>query len=307
MYIADLFNANNLFQNFGGWFQETKVSFFSRMMKSKEKDIRKILDSWKQNVQGFETLLGFATSVILNVNQIKNLEQKCLQQFRELKYKLDLRENRIIFWSHKLVNLLSKISPVINIIRIMENLLLELIGKKFNHPMPKNMFILIKNGHKSYNFLQLKLWNRIEAYWQKAGKYLRAYKDIERYIFSLTSHSYIEIKPKEKLLILLPDNPEMEISYKFVYNKNIDAIRFLENCFDDFHKLVEDISIQFNYKPTHILQGWSFLEYQYLPAKSGTVALVIKNPEKRKAIEVINEGGKPIFNKLSLPKYEEGP
>lgn len=124
MYIAELFNANNLFHNFGGWFQETKISFFSRMMKSKEKDIRKILESWKQNVQGFETFLGFVTSVILNMNQIKNLEQKCLHQFRELKDKLDLRENRIIFWSHKLVNLLSKISPIINIIRIMENLLL---------------------------------------------------------------------------------------------------------------------------------------------------------------------------------------
>ena len=305
MYIADLFNTNNLFQNFGGWFQETKVSFFSRMMKSKEKDIKKILESWKLNVQGFETLLGFATSVILTINQIKNLEQKCVQQFKALKERLDLRENRIIFWSHKLVNLLSKISPVINIIRIMENLLLELIGKKVNHPMPKNMFILIKNGHKSYNFLQLELWNRIEAYWQNTGKYLRAYKNIERYLFSLTTHSYIEINPKEKLLILLPDNPEMEISYKFVYEKNVDAIRFLENSFNDFHNLVEDISMQFHYNPTHILQGWSFLEYQYLPAKSGTVALVIKNPEKRKAVEVINEGGKPIFNKLSLQKNEE--
>jgi hypothetical protein len=305
MYIADLFNTNNLFQNFGGWFQETKVSFFSRMMKSKEKDIKKILESWKLNVQGFETLLGFATSVILTINQIKNLEQKCVQQFEELKEKLDLRENRIIFWSHKLVNLLSKISLVINIIGIMENLLLELIGKKVKHPMPKNMFILIKNGHKSYNFLQLKLWNRIEAYWQNTGKYLRAYKNIERYLFSLTTHSYIEINPKEKLLILLPDNPEMEISYKFVYEKNVDAIRFLENSFNDFHNLVEDISMQFDYNPTHILQGWSFLEYQYLPAKSGTVALVIKNPEKRKAVEVINEGGKPIFNKLSLHKNEE--
>jgi hypothetical protein len=305
MYIAELFNNNNLFQYLGGWFKDTKVSFFSGFMKSNVKDFSKVWDSWKQNVQIFEVLLGFATSTILNLNQIKYLERRCISQFNSLESKLNMSENRIIFWSHKLVNLLSKIPPVISTIRIMENLLLELIGKRIKHPMPKNLFILIKNGHDSYEFIPIELWNILESYWIQTGSSLRAYKKLHQYLFSLTSHSYFEKSPKEKIMILLPDNPEIEDFRKFTYELQVDAIRFLENAFDHFHNLVEKVSDYFKYEPSLILQGWSFIDYEYLPAKQGTVALVIKNPERGKGIEVINEGGKPLFNKVSMDEEDE--
>ena len=299
MYIADLFNKNNLFQNFGGWFRDTKASFFSQFTRSKDSDLKTAWQSWKNETQIFETFLGFATSVIININQIKLLEKKCILQFKILESQLNLLENRIIFWSYKLVNLLSKISPVINSIRIMENLLLELISKNIGHFLPQNMDILIKNGSKSYQFLPIDLWDKIEQYWNKTGKLLSNYSNLDLYLFSLTVHSYLEISPKKRILVLLPDNPEIDNSQKFVYNNNLDAISFLRNSFEDFHRLVEDISLYFGYEPTYILQGWSFIEYQNLPGKRGTVALIIKDPEKNKGIEIIREGGKPIFNKVS--------
>jgi hypothetical protein len=157
------------------------------------------------------------------------------------------------------------------------------------------MFILIKNTHKSYDFLSIELWNRIEQYWNETGKLVRDYRHLDNYLYSLTTHSYIEVYPNKKLIILLPDNPEIENSKKFTYEQQIDAIPFLEVIFQNFHDFVEDVSAFFGYEPTYILQGWSFVEYQNLPAKTGTVALVIKNPDVSKGIEIIREDGKPVF------------
>jgi hypothetical protein len=306
MYIADLFNSHNLFQTFGGWFRDVKVSFFSGFMRSKEKDLTRVWEKWKQNVQIFEILLGFATSTILTLNQIKTLEQKCINQYKGLEDELEIYENRIIFWSHKLVNLLSKIPLIINKLIIMEDLLLQLISKKIGNPLPKHFYILIKNGHVSYKFLSEEVWNILEQYWNETGKYLRSYRNLDYYLFSLTTHAYLEVEPKEKIVILLPDNPEIEDIRLFRYEQQLDAIRFLEKAFENFHNIVEMISASFNYSPTHILQGWSFISYEYLPAKKGTVALVVTNPEKNKAIEVINVGGKPYFNKLTIKDNDEG-
>jgi len=299
MYIADLFNSNELFQIFGGWFKDTKVSFFSTIMGSKSRDLTSVWQKWKDNVQIFEVLLGFATSTILNLNQIKQLEKKCINQFDALEDQLDLMGNRIIFWSHKLVNLLSKISPIVNQIRIMQNLLLQLIGKKLGRPLPQYLFILIKNGRKSYEFIPEEIWKNLEDYWDRIGRYIRAYRNLQFHLFSLTTHAYLEVSPVKKILIVLPDNPEILTSKKFQYEKQTDAIRFLERAFKEFHALVEDISSFFGYTSSHILQGWSFIDYKYLPSKEGTVALVIKDPERGKAIEVYSEKGKPVFNKLT--------
>lgn len=311
MYIADLFNSNKLFQTFGGWFKDTKVSFFSQMMKSKTRDLTGIWQQWKDNVQIFEVLLGFATSTILTLNQITDLEQKCIKQFDNLENQMEMKGNRIIFWSHKLVNLLNKISPIINQIRIMQNLLLQLIGKKLGRPLPQYLFILIKNGRQSYDFIPEEIWNKLEKYWEEIGRYIRAYRNLHYYLFSLTTHTYLEVKPAKKLLIVLPDNPEILTTKKFQYQKQMDAIRFLEKAFEKFHDLVEEIADYFGYIPSYILQGWSFIDYQYLPGKEGTVALIIKDPKRGKAIEVIDENGKPLFNKLYMRKnpysgFEDG-
>jgi len=80
----------------------------------------------------------------------------------------------------------------------------------------------------------------VKEYWKSNGELIRKYRNIEQHIFNLVIHSYFQINPKEKLLIVLPDNPEDQPqNYKY---HNRFAYDFFKLAFRGFNFFVEKMA-----------------------------------------------------------------
>lgn len=274
MYLPELFNKNNLFQNFGGWLQSVYEVATSELNEKLVVNIESVTQEFMKKIQSHRILLFNATSVILHIQQMKILENKCIQEFHKVKNQLKLDENRLIFWSPSLIDLFSKFSPILSIIRIMQNLSLKLISKKMKISLPASMNNLIKNGREKYE-LPVNIWRIVKRYWSKSGKLVKDYRDIDQHHLALITHSFLEIKPNEKILVLLPDNPEIKNPLEFTYNKEIDAIRFFEHKFIEFNEYIEALAKEFGFRPTPIFPSWDLNHYGDLSGKKGTMAVMI--------------------------------
>ena len=80
----------------------------------------------------------------------------------------------------------------------------------------------------------------VKEYWESNGELIRKYRNIEQHIFNLVIHSYLQIYPKEKLLIILPDNPKAQPqNYKY---HNRFAYDFFKLALREFNFLVEKMA-----------------------------------------------------------------
>lgn len=276
MYLPELFNRNNLFQNFGGWLKSVYEVATSELNGKPVIDIKSNMREFMKKIQSHRILLFNATSVILHIQQMKILEKKCIQEFQKVKEQLKLVENRLIFWSPSLIDLFSKFSPILSLIRIMQNLSLKLISKKLKISLPASMNNLINKGREKYE-LPVNIWRIIKRYWSKSGKLVKSYRDVDQHHFALITHSFLELKPKEKILVILPDNPEIKNPLRFTYNKEIDAIRFLEQKFIEFNEYIEALAKEFGFNTTPIFPSWDLNHYGVLSGKKGTMAVMIDN------------------------------
>ncbi len=110
MYIATLFNNQGVFQ--------------------------RIVD-WKEKASGEErydldVLLFRATSAYMSLLRMNGLNELCIEQYHSLKSELTFVDDRIIFWSPTLIELLNEFSPFLSSLRIMQNLILPLAAKAQN-------------------------------------------------------------------------------------------------------------------------------------------------------------------------------
>lgn len=276
MYLPELFNKNNIFQNFGGWLQSVYEVAISEFKGKPVINIDLQKREFMRKIQSHRILLFHATSTIRHIQQMKILEKKCIQEFHTVKNQLSLEENRLIFWSPSLIDLFSKFSPILSLIRIMQNLSLKLISKKLKISLPTSMNDLIKKGREKYQ-LPVNIWRIIRRYWTKSGKFVKNYRDVDQHHIALITHSFLEIKPREKILVILPDNPEIKVPLKFTYNKEIDAVRFLENQFIEFNHYIESLAKDFGFSATPIFPSWDLDHYGILAGKKGTMAVMIDN------------------------------
>ena len=274
MYLSELFNRDNLFQTYGGWLKWAYEDATSSLIGKKAVNIESEIKEFNRKIQKHRLLLFHATSAIRHIQQMKILEKKCLQEFHNVKNQLSRGENRLIFWSPSLIDLLTKFSPILSLIRIMQNVSLKLISKKLKISLPNSMNDLIRKGRENYD-LEVNIWRIIKRYWTKSGKYIKIYRDVDQHHTALITHSFLEVDPIEKILVILPDNPEEKSPLNFRYSKEIDAIRFLETHFIKFNFYIEELSKEFGFNPTPIFPSWDLDRYGSLAGKKGTIAVMI--------------------------------
>jgi hypothetical protein len=107
MYIASIFNKEQLFQHFSGL----------------------VAKSGSPRVDEFNEFLSRATAARLCLARMEVLNSICVGQFQKQKVELLLRDERIVFWSPTLVELLNELSPCVNAIRATQNLILPISVK----------------------------------------------------------------------------------------------------------------------------------------------------------------------------------
>lgn len=304
MYSPDDFNRNNLFQKFNGWIERVHQQFVEKYHNKGIIDDEIISKEWTKTNQSYDMILIYANFIIINIRQMKLLEMKCIQQYKKFVNKLDLNHKRIVFWSPTLINLISKISPILSSIQFIQDKIIQLIGKKLNKSLPNSMKKVISGGQEKYN-LPTRIFGFIRKYWVKSGEIIRTYRNIDQHYYSLIIHSFLEVEPDERILIMLPDNPEVKKIEDVTFKEEKDAIRFLEQEFFSLHDFIEELAKAIGFKGNKFSPSISLGQYGEFSEKKGTIALRIHDIKKPEALHVAHYDKRLIINIIRPEEYKD--
>ena len=216
MYLPELLNSEGLFQRVYSWKTDSSCP------------------------DEFSALLYRASSCLIHIRRLTELNHRCVTEFGLFEDQLALGEDRIVYQSPSLLAALNEISPLLSSLRIMQDMLLPLIGRTNGRSMPAS----INDGMKTLHMLGLS--NEIRGillrYWQASGSSLRDYRVLDQHHASLVAHTFLQIRPTKKVLVLFPDNPETRTPKKFTYDKSINGIEYLHSAFMRLHAVYEDIA-----------------------------------------------------------------
>lgn len=295
MYSPNDFNRNNLFQKFNRWIEWANQQFVEKYHKQGIFDDEIINKEWIKSYQSYDMILIHANFIIINIQQMKILEKKCIQEYKKFETRLDIRHNRIIFWSPTLINLISKCSPILSSIQFIQDKIINLISKKLNKSLGNSMRKVISGGKEKYT-LPTRIFGLIRKYWIKSGEAVRKYRDIDQHYYSLINNSFLEVEPNERILIMLPDNPEVKKIEEVTFKQENDAIRYLEEAFFSLHNFIEGLAEAFGFKSKKYSPTISLGQYGELSEKKGTIALRIHNIKTPEALHIAHDGKRLIIN-----------
>ncbi len=232
MYLARIFNDNDLFQYFGGWKQEKG-----------------------NNNSLFSEFLFRASSAYLGILLMDKLSRSCIDQFERQKNRLEIKSQRIVFWSPTVSEILNEFSPFLSSIRVMQNIILRLSAKECNpnSQVPKSLNEAMKNGLDRYGFKK-EIEDLFVSYWNESGKLVKDYRDIDQHYYSIAKRCYIETGPEKRILFFLPDDPSDKSQKGISFKNEIDAINFFKLEFFRFHDFVENLASAFGFKKVIIDQ-----------------------------------------------------
>jgi hypothetical protein len=246
MYLPELLNSNGLFQKVYAWKKGSSCP------------------------EEFSTLLYRASACVIHMRRLAELNHRCVMEFGLFEDQLALGDDRIVFHSTSLLALLNEISPLLSSLRIMQDMLLPLIGKTKGKSMPSS----INDGIKRLHTLGLpdEIRRIILGYWPD-GNRLRDYRIIDQHHTNLVTHTFFQIRPVKKVLVLFPDNPGIKTSKKFTYEKSINGIEYLCSAFSMLHAVYEDIAEALGFEGSHIENEIGMAQHGVLlPARKRTLA-----------------------------------
>lgn len=225
-FRLDLANRAKLFKNYASWYED-----------------KNIID---------KSHVSFTFSICYLINSIENIHKhknECLEQYKILEGNLGGGASEVCFQSPSLFNLFSDISTAFNQIRIIQNTLLELVGKNLKKSFPQSMNAYVsKSKNKRRPDIEEKIFKIVESYWNKNGLKVKYYRDVEQHYGQMLQNAVL-IRTSEAIDIQLrlPDNPQ-EKSWKcFTFNDKVDAISFVQDSFMQLHDLINKVSILLGY------------------------------------------------------------
>ena len=218
MLLPELLNSNKLFL------------FFATL--SKEKD---------QKYESIKTeVLSRSTSALLHLINIHRLNVECINEFNLFEEQLNIKDNRIVYTSITLGFLLNEISPLLSTLRLLQDLILRVISSIEGKSLPSSISDYFKKPDKYSISEDAK--EILGSYWERTGKWVRLYRDVDQHFNSLTENYFMEIIPNKQILIQFPDNPEEKSVNKFKYEKNVNGIMFLQKAFEELHNTFESLA-----------------------------------------------------------------
>jgi len=169
---------------------------------------------------------------------IKDYNHKCIKEFNERKQLLTvINTSRIHFFSSNLIRLLNEIPIFFSDLRKMQDRFLNILAVVLNlkELPPKSMNKAIKNSLEKYQ-IPPGVCELIYKYWENTGKLVKDYRDIDQHWHQIVQRTWLQLEPEKKIIVILPDSKE-----SLTYDKEIDALEFMEESFNEFHEMVEKI------------------------------------------------------------------
>jgi len=138
---------------------------------------------------------------------------------------------------------------------------------------------------ESYGFGD-EICNTTKKYWNEGGAEVKEYRDIDQHYFAIIRHTFLQVKPEERVLVYLPDDPHEKSSKHVSFAKKRDAIPFFKNAFFSFHQFAEDVASHLGFQPALLDQSIGM--EQLGPLAIGTrktLALVLEDTGRCSGLE----------------------
>jgi hypothetical protein len=276
LFIPELLNKNGLFKYLSGL--------------PRQKDQRDDIADY----------LFRATSSIIQLARLEQIHQLCLSEYELFKSDLDVKRNRIVFGSESLFSLINEVPPTLTTLRIMQNMLLPICARVLDlkSSVPSSLNDTVKNINR-IEFPSI-VKEITQEYWHSDGKNLKDYRDLDQHNHVIIKHTFLEVKPKPKILVLLPDHPENKSAKSFTFENEINAIEYLPEAFKKIHDWTEDIvmnlGIEIIPKPYQLQTELSQLG-ELIPVQGGVLSLIMFR-------EIV--GGKKRFMAIEVSQLDDG-
>jgi len=212
-------------------------------------------NGWKDASTGYdqdilEDLLFRGCSAFLNLERMEIYCETCLKQYCNHKNELNIKDQRIVFWSPTFVLLLNEFTPFLASLRIAQDLLWQSISRTqpCKDQAPNHLSDAMKNLSK-YK-INPHIHRLLTEYWNNGGKELKKYRDLDVHHYAIIRHSFLQASPDEKILIFLPDSPEEKNSNArkhATFKLERDAVPYFRDQFYKFHKCAEETAETLGY------------------------------------------------------------
>jgi hypothetical protein len=256
MYLPNLLNTYGLFQHTSG------------------------LNSESEFADDLALLLSRATSAVVCINRIDFLQKQCFAEFDLFDDQITDFDDRIVFYSESLVELQNQISPLLSALRMMQDILNQLIRRKFPIlTLPRSISDTIK-GIDKYE-LPEEIKTLLTSYWSNCGSRLRDLRILDQHYSSIVDNILLQTKPDRRIVLLFPDNSEEKSSAKWIFKDKIDGISELRIGFDETHQLIEDIFQFLGYTPSALTDSVKLSQLGELtPFRKRTLSLWVEKKVK---------------------------
>jgi hypothetical protein len=244
-----------------------------------------------------------ASATVLSFKKISQYQHKCLCEYERNKVHAKIKNNKVQYISANSISIFNEVTPVLSSLRILQNLFITLLSKKFKVSLPSSMNDYQKKMTK-YNIPD-EINKMIKSYWASSGEYLKQLRDIDQHFFYLNEFSYMSFSPKQEIVIIFPDNPEIKSANKFKFTKKINGIEYLHTAFNEIHELYESLSNYLGFEGNDILFSISL---KHLKIDEGenerTLLMLYQEDYEKKNEKVIVHPSCLIANKNIKGKLE---
>jgi len=268
MYLPNLLNSYGLFQHTSNLNAEPEFS------------------------DDLALLLSRATSAVVCINRMDFLQKQCFAEFELFNDQITDFDDRIVYYSESIVELQNQISPLLSALRMMQDILNQLIRRKYPKlNLPRSISETIK-GIEKYD-LPYEIKTLLTNYWNNYGSRIRDLRILNQHYSSIVDNIFLQTKPDKRIVLLFPDNPQEKSNKKWTFKEEIDGIGELRIGFDETHQVIEDIFQFLGYTLTLVTDSVKLAQLGDLtPFRKRTLSLWVE-----KKVQVQGES-KSIFKKL---------
>lgn len=224
-FRLDLVNRAGLFRNYASWHESDK--------------------NWAD--LGHLNVAHSLSSIVYALERIYSLKKECVDQYMLFENDYKWSGNEILFRSPSIYDMFSSYSTYLLSMRLAQNALLNILGKKLSMTIPQSMNSIV--DWKRKNTLPKEVFNLIAVYWEKSGFELKQYRDLDQHYGLVARDAWI-VKSNEgvSVKVYLPDNPAIQSESKFTFTLKRDAFAYADKAFELFHTFVNNLSVSLGYE-----------------------------------------------------------
>lgn len=253
-FRLDLVNRAGLFRNYASWHESG--------------------NNWSD--LGHLNMAHGLSSIVYALERIFLLKKECVDQYVLFEGSYKWSGSETLFRSPSIFDLFSSYSTFLLGVRLAQNSLLNILSKELCVSMPQSMNGVVSSKKK--NAIPKDIFDLIVSYWNVSGFELKQYRDLDQHYGLVARDAWVVRSSRGvDLKVYLPDDPKIQSESKFTFALKRDAFSYADKAFEDFHSLVNNISVTLGYKDER-----DFDYNMVMPIDHGVAVYITSDPYQKK-------------------------